>query len=128
MTFASASSLVQGQGGIRILEAWSVPIGVTPVVDVKDNDAVVCLVDAVSNPVLAAPGPPQSFEWISEQHSNDSRPLGEWTGDELPRRKGRGRRKDIGERASGAGSQDDRVWLAARIVSAHGARGLAVPP
>ena len=113
---------------MRILEAWSVPIGVTPVVDVKDNDAVVCLVDAVANPVLAAPGPPQSFEWISEQHSNDSRPLGEWTGDELPRRKGRGRGKDIGERAVGAGSQDDRVSLAARIVSAHGARGLAVPP
>jgi hypothetical protein len=36
----------------------SVPVRVTPMIDVKDNDAVVWLMNAIANEVLAAPRTP----------------------------------------------------------------------
>ena len=66
-------------------------VRVPSVIDVDDRDQVLLVVDLVPDAVLAAAGPPQTGEWLSEWGTHHpgigtKRPV-----DELPAGKGSGR-------------------------------------
>ena len=65
----------------------SAAVGVATVVDVEDVDGPGLVVDAVANPILAAPSPPLPFEGLSQRCSHSPGVLRERAEDELDARR-----------------------------------------
>jgi hypothetical protein len=78
---------------LRLKPGGSRPICVASVIDVENDNLELVVVDAVSDPVLPAPRPPQARERGTERNSDLSGPFGQRSRDELPRREGGRRRK-----------------------------------
>ena len=104
------------------------PVGVSAVVDVEDDHAMVRVVDAVADSVLAAAGAPQPFERRAQRNPDDARSFAERPADELPGRKGRGGRKGLSERSACPRREDYGVREVIRRFSRHGARAAGVRP
>lgn len=113
---------------LQLAARLSGSVGVSSVVDVKDDHAVVRVVDAVADAVRAAAGAPRPFEWRAQRNPYDARSAAERPADELPRRKGRGGRKRLGECSARARRKDygERGFI--RRLSRHGARAADVRP
>lgn len=103
-------------------------VGISAVVDVKDDHAVVRPVDAVAHAVLAAAGAPHPFEWRAQWNPDDARPTTERPADELPGSKGRGRGKGLAQRSACPRREDYGVRGFLRRLSRHGAREADVRP
>ena len=104
------------------------PVSVSAVIDVEDDHALVRVVDAVADSVLAAAGAPQPFERRAQRNPDDARSFAERPPDELPRSKGRGGRKRLSERSACPRREDYGVREVIRRFSRHGARAAGVRP
>jgi len=87
----------------------SAAVGGATVVDVKDVDGPGLVVDAVADPVLAAPSPPLPFEGLSQRCSYSARVLREWAEDELDARRSDRFGQVLGQAPRRAPGHDDPV-------------------
>jgi len=77
------------------------------VVDVKDVDGAVLVVDAVADAVLASTGPPLPFEGLAQRRSDSARIVGERAEYELDARRGGRLGQVLGQAPRRASGHDD---------------------
>jgi len=84
----------------------SAAIGILPMINVQDMDFASLIVNAISDPVLAASCPPQAFKRGLERCADATRLPPQWSVDELPRSERGCRWQALAQCSSRAGSQD----------------------